>query len=173
MGSSRVLIYVLRRDLRLHDNPIFHEIPRSSSPSHPTSFSHLLPLYVFPAQQVEVSGLLSSGAQSPFPEARSQVGRFWRCGPHRARFLAESVWDCKQSLEGVGSGLEIRAGLLGDVVKDLAARLREAGLDVAAVWMTREDGVEERREESAVRRAAEDAGAQFRLWKDEKYFVDE
>lgn len=172
MAPPRVLIYLLRRDLRVHDNPILHEISRFSSQSH-VPFSHLLPLYVFPAQQVEVSGLLSSDAQSPFPEARSQVGHFWRCGPHRVKFLAESVWDCKQHLEGVGSGLEIRAGMLGDVVHDVVARLSSNGLGVAAVWMTREDGIEEKREERDVRKVTEGAGAQFKLWKDEKYFVDE
>lgn len=172
MASPRVLIYLLRRDLRLHDNPIFHEASRLSSQSH-APFSHLLPLYVFSAQQVEVSGLLSPDAQSPYPEARSQVAKFWRCGPHRVKFLAESVWDCKQSLQGIGSGLEIRAGMLGDVVKDLVSRLNSAGMAVAGVWMTREDGVEEKRQEKEVKRAAEEAGAQFKLWKDEKYLIDE
>lgn len=172
MAAPRVLIYLLRRDLRVQDNPILHDISRLSSQSH-VPFSHLLPLYVFPPQQIEVSGLLSSDVQSPFPEARSQVGRFWRCGPHRVRFLAESVWDCKQHLEVLGSGLEIRVGMLGDVVRDMIARLKTDGSGVAAVWMTEEEGIEEKREEREVRNAAEGAGAEFKLWKDVKYFVDE
>lgn len=172
MAPPRVLIYLLRRDLRLHDNPIFHEISRSSAQSQ-APFSHLLPLYIFPAQQVEVSGLLAQDAHNPFPEARSQVGKFWRCGPFRAQFLAESVWDCKQQLERIGSGLEIRAGRPGDVVKDLISKMTSSGVSVAGVWMTREEGVEEKREEAEIQRATEAAGAQFQLWKDVKYFVDE
>lgn len=169
----RVLIYLLRRDLRVADNPILHELASRRAP-----FTHLLPLYVFPAQQVEVSGFLApSGAsaapKSPFPEARSQVGRFWRCGPHRARFLAQSVWAVKEKLEGAGSGLLIRVGLLADVTEELMRGLKESGTDVAAVWMTSEEGVEERREERDVRSVVSAAGKQFKLWADEKYYIDE
>jgi deoxyribodipyrimidine photo-lyase len=39
--------------------------------------------------------------------------------------------------------------------------------------MTSEEGVEEKREERDVRRAVEEADKDFRLWKDEKYFIDE
>ena len=173
MSSSRVLIYLLRRDLRFSDNPVLHEISRSWQQSqHP--YTHLLPVYVFPAQQVEISGFLSSGNErSPFPEARSNAAGFWRCGPHRARFLAESVWDLKEKLEGVGSGLEIRVGMLGEVIKDTLAELKRRETEVVGVWMTEEEGVEEKREEREVKNAVQDAGSKFNLWKDEKYYVDE
>lgn len=174
MSSSRVLIYLLRRDLRLEDNPIFHEISTLSQKSqHP--FTHLLPVYVFPAQQVEVSGFVSSvDERCPFPEARSQTGGFWRCGPFRAKFLAESVWDLKSSLERVGSGLTIRVGMVGDVVTELLRHFQSIeDVDVYGVWMTSEEGVEEKREEREVRRAVAEAGKEFKLWKDEKYFIDE
>ena len=46
-------------------------------------------------------------------------------------------------------------------------------ISVSAVWMTEEDGVEEKREERDVRRVAEKAGVDFRVWIDEKYFIDE
>ena len=73
MTSPRVLIYLLRRDLRLADNPIFNDVSRTFQQSqHP--YTHFLPIYVFPAQQIEVSGFLSSDSErSPFPEARSNV----------------------------------------------------------------------------------------------------
>lgn len=190
--APRILIHLLRRDLRLADNPILSEVSRlSSQPQAP--FTHLLPVYVFPAQQIEVSGFLQNPeAESPYPEARSQVGGFWRCGPHRAKFMTESVWDLKQGLQRVNSGLEIRVGMLGDVVRQILEWYKSVGEDgeggvgvpgdgkpeepkgeVTRVWMTSDDGTEEKREERDVRRVVESEGIEFRLWKDEKYFIDE
>ena len=175
MTSQRVLVYLLRRDLRVADNPIFHEIGKISQQSQ-KPFTHVLPLYVFPAQQIEVSGFLSgSDAKSPYPEARSQTGNFWRCGPHRVKFLSESVWDLKKELEKLGSDLVIRVGMLGDVLQDLLKQFQNAGekASVTSVWMTEEEGVEEKREENDVRRIAKEAGVDFKLWIDEKYYIDE
>lgn len=172
---QRVLIYLLRRDLRLSDNPVWHEIHKLSQQSK-KPFTHVLPLYVFAAQQVEVSGFLAeAGSKSPFPEARSEVGGFWRCGPHRAKFLAESVWDLRSELEKVGSGLAIRVGMLGQVVGDILEQVKQQKHEatVSEIWMTQEEGVEEKRDERDVRRAAERAGIGFKLWLDEKYFIDE
>jgi len=171
---QKVLVYLLRRDLRLADNPILHQVSKLSQQSQ-CAFTHVLPIYVFPAQQIEVSGFLNcEDAKSPFPEARSEVGHFWRCGPHRAKFLAESVWDVKQDLERVGSGLVIRVGMLGQVVQDLLARFREQDdATITAIWMTSEEGVEEQREERDVKNAARESNVEFKLWRDEKYFVDE
>ena len=174
MAGQRVLIYLLRRDLRLSDNPVFHEIHELSQQSQ-NPFTHVLPLYVFAAEQVEISGFLKDReAKSPYPEARSEVGRFWRCGPHRAKFLAESVWDLKSDLEKAGSGLIIRVGLLGRVIEDLLKQFQQAeDVSVSAIWMTEEEGVEEKRDEHDVRQRAEGFGLDFRLWLDEKYFIDE
>jgi hypothetical protein len=133
-------------------------------------------VYIFPAQQIEVSGFLAdSDSRSPYPEARSEIGRFWRCGPHRAKFLAESVWEMKTQLEKTGSGLLIQVGLLGRVIEDLLRQFQqpEEETSVTAIWMTEEEGVEEKREERDVRKAAEKFGVDFRLWLDEKYFIDE
>lgn len=172
MPDSKVLIYVMRRDLRVSDNPILHAI--SNMPKEEQNFTHLLPLYVFAAQQVEVSGFISKNGQSPYPEARSKVGSFWRCGPHRAKFTAESVWDLKQGLESIGSGLCIRVGMIGEVVQELLRRINERnGNTVAAVWMVGEDTVEEKRDERDVAAACADAVVPFKIWVDEKYMVDE
>jgi len=175
MSTPRILIYLLRRDLRLADNPVFHELSKSFQQS-PNPYTHLLPLYIFPAQQLEVSGFLTSESdRSPFPEARSTTGGFWRCGPHRAKFLAESVWDLRKSLENVGNGLEIRVGLVGQVVKEVleAYRVNSRQGEVVGVWMTEEEGVEEKREERDVRRVVEGEGKRFEMWTDEKYYIDE
>ena len=173
MSTNRVLIYLLRRDLRLADNPILHEIAKIWQQSqHP--YTHLLSLYVVPAQQIEVSGFLATnGGRSPFPEARSNAAGFWRCGPLRAKFLAESVWNLRESMEKVGSGLDIRVGMLGQVLEDTLNKLKQNHAEIAGVWMTDEEGVEEKREEREVKKAAEAAGVEFKLWVDEKYYIDE
>ncbi len=95
---ENILIYLFHRDLRVTDNPILH---RLATAEH--GFTHLLPVFVFPAHQMEVSGFIRDGSPSPYPEARSRVGRYWRCGPHRAKFVGETVWNLKQSLESLGS----------------------------------------------------------------------
>ena len=173
MSSPRVLIYLLRRDLRLADNPIFNEVSKTFQQSqHP--YTHFLPIYIFAAQQIEVSGFLSSESErSPYPAARSNVAGFWRCGPHRAKFLAESVWNLKRSLHNTGSGLEVRIGLAGQVIQGLLNAYKKQSVEVVAVYMTAEEGVEEKREEREVKEAAESAGTEFKLWTDEKYYVDD
>ena len=173
MSASNVLVYLMRRDLRLEDNPVFHELTKQKS----SIYTNLLPIYVFSAQQLEVSGFLpkNSKSKSPYPEARSAVGGFWRCGPHRAKFLAESVWDLKEKLEEVGSGLEIRVGVVDEVIKMMLESVskEEGGIKIGGVWMTEEEGVEEKKEERDVRKACEGMDIEFQLFKDEKYFIDE
>jgi deoxyribodipyrimidine photo-lyase len=200
-SPPRILIYLLRRDLRLVDNPVFHELSNpaklenSIEPGrrlpHP-EYTHLLPIYALSPDQIEVSGLLSPGdgdtsVPSPYPEARSRVGRFWRCGTHRAKFLAQSVWDLKSSLEKRGSGLEIRVGPIAEVLRKVVEWYAPQSISpggrkdsivgemggVVGVWMTSEEGTEERQQEDAVKRVAEDHGIEFRLCEDEKYFIDE
>jgi deoxyribodipyrimidine photo-lyase len=174
MAPSNILIYLMRRDLRLEDNPIFHEISQKKD----TPYTHLLPLYIFSAQQIEVSGFIpkDSGKKSPYPEARSAVGSFWRCGSHRAKFLAESVWDLKTTLGEASSGLEVRVGMLGEVISNILDAFpaeKDNGVQVGGVWMTSEEAGEEKREENDVKAACEKASIEFRLFTDEKYFIDE
>lgn len=173
MPTPRVLIYLLRRDLRFADNPILTEVSKAFQQSQ-QPYTHLLPIYVVAAQQIEVSGFLSSDAdRSPFPEARSSAAGFWRCGHHRAKFLAESVWNLKTTLENNGSGLAIRVGMAGQVIKDVLQGLKRENAEIAGVWMTDEEGVEEKKEERDVKHASQAAGTELKLWTDEKYFVDE
>ncbi|CAG9940666.1 unnamed protein product [Clonostachys rosea f. rosea IK726] len=169
MARNNLLIYLMRRDLRVSDNPILHRL--ATSKEH--NFTHLLPVFVFPSKQIEVSGFLPEGIKSPYPEARSQVGNFWRCGPHRARFLAQSVWDVKQSLESLDSGLLIRVGSFQDVLDSTIKSLTKCGVHVSAVWMTEEHSFEEIEEQETVSSVCSDHGVDFRLWPDEKYFVDD
>jgi deoxyribodipyrimidine photo-lyase len=170
MGSNQpepnVLAYLMRRDLRVADNPILHHL---SQQSH--SFTHLLPIYVFPAKQLEVSGFLKDGEKSPYPEAKSRLGGFWRCGSRRAQFLAESVWDLKSELEKVGSGLVIRVGTHAEVIEKLVENGNP--LKIGAVWMVGDVAFEEKEDEEQVKKACECSGADFKLWVDEKYLFDE
>lgn len=166
MADSKLLIYLMRRDLRVSDNPILHALTTTNH-----GFTHLLPVYIFPAEQVEISGFIEGVGKSPYPEARSEVGGFWRCGPYRAKFLAESVWDLKEGLERVGSGLCIRTGKVADVVNHLLKDIKD--VKVGAVWMIKEEGVEEDREERGVKKTCAAAGVNCKLWVDEKYFIDE
>lgn len=197
----RILLYILRHDVRLSDNPIFYSAsqqidPRrtSSATANPrkrddsplsehedSTFTHLLPVYVFPANQIEVSGFLSSPSdQCPYPQARSQIAGVWRTGPHRLKFIAEGVWDLKTRLEGLqcGSGLEIRAGRIGDVVKDILEYYsKDSGgkkdTDVVGVWMTDDAGSEEKADEKVVKSITKQYGVDFKLRADEKYYIDE
>ncbi|KAK4136910.1 cryptochrome [Trichocladium antarcticum] len=168
-APSRVLVHVVRRDLRVSDQPILHHL--ASSPDH--GFTHLVPLYVFPAQQMDLSGLVKDGGDNPYPGPRSKVGNYPRCGPHRAKFVAEAVWDLKRSLESLDSGLAIRAGMIGDVVRHLAQDLTASGHKVAAVWMTSHEGTEEKNDERAVASVCRDLDAEYKLWEDEKYLIDD
>lgn len=169
MSASNIVIYLIRRDLRVSDNPILHHL--SSSSDH--GFTHLLPVYVFPSHQIEVSGFIEDGSKSPYPEARSYVGNFWRTGSHRAKHIAASVWDMKESLENLGSGLIIRVGQYGDVLKTILEGLNDKHHKVGAVWMTSDEGVEEKADEDAIASICAGSGIKFQTWADEKYFIDE
>ncbi|KHN98700.1 Cryptochrome, DASH [Metarhizium album ARSEF 1941] len=169
MSRGKLLVYLLRRDLRVADNPILHHLATTSG----HGFTHLLPVYVFPAHQVEVSGFLKDGEPSPYPPAKSQVGKFWRCGPHRAKFTAEAVWNLKKNLEDLGSGLALRLGSAKDVIDHLIKELKGTVPSVNAVWMTEEPSWEEVREQESISALCSEHGIEFKLWKDEKYFVDD
>lgn len=172
---QRILVYLLRRDLRVADNPILNHVSKLNSQSQ-KPFTHLLPVYVLSANQIEVSGLIpaGSGKKSPYQEARSSVAGFWRCGKLRAQFSAESIWDVKTDLEQLGSGLVVRAGTVKDVVQSILSGYREnKDAEIHGLWMTSEEGWEEKVEEEDVRKLMSQEKAEFKLWEDEKYFVDD
>lgn len=169
MQDTNILIYIVRHDLRVGDNPILHRL--ASSADH--GFTHFLPVHIIPPYQIEVSGFLKDGETSPFPEARSEVARFWRCGPHRARFIAQSVWNMKENLINLGNDLTIRIGRPEEVLKGLIEGLRENQQKVSAVWMIGEEGYEEERDEKRLAETCSTLGVDLQVWVDEKYFIDE
>lgn len=191
-STPQILIYLLRRDVRLSDNPIFHQISRLYN-SKECPFTHLLPIYVFNAQQIEICGFIpeadeaAATPKSPYPEARSQVAGFWRCGPHRAKFLAESVWDLKQGLKkNYNSDLILRTGRLSDVLRDTLDHFEpRTGSEpkksassspkakVVGVWMASDEGTEEKTDQQLIQTVTEEYGIEYQLFKDEKYYIDE
>ncbi|KAG5719406.1 hypothetical protein E4T56_gene13451 [Termitomyces sp. T112] len=163
------LIYIIRRDLRLSDNVILHAL------QHHPRFTHLLPLYIFPPSQVEVSDFLKQGEHSPYPEARSQIGKFWRCGPHRARFLAEGLWDFKTNLEKLGSGLIMRVGHMDEVMSALLNdQDEEFSGRIGGVWMTKDWASEELQQERDVRDVIQRLGhgrIKWKVWDGEEMLI--
>lgn len=166
MGQARALIYLLRRDLRLSDNAIFNAVASERG------ISHLIPLYVFNPSQYELSGLaqLEDNQKYPYPEARSRIGKFWRCRPHRAKFLAESLFDLKKSLKAAGSDLLIRAGKPETVISDLVKHLDHAGITVDGVWLSRDCASEEEAEERAIAKSLPNH-VKLRVFDDESTLV--
>lgn len=171
MSPPLYLIYLLRRDLRLSDNPIFHALKET------TKFTHLLPLYILPPHQIEVSGLLDpagvNSTRSPYPEARSRLGKFWRSGPHRVKFLAEGLFDLKTGLNAIGSDLVVRVGPMQDVVRDLLTSQGFKG-KVGAVWMMKDWASEEVDEEQRVAEVVQEMGdIEWKVWDGEEMLIHE
>lgn len=169
MAKGNILVYLVRRDLRVADNPILHHLTTSSD----HGYTHVLPIYVFPSHQVEISGFLKDGETSPYPPARSMVAGYWRTGPFRAKFIAESVWDLKQSLEQLNSGLLLRVGSPVEVVKQIIEAFKDKSQKVGGVHLTEEKSSEEIDEQLNVEEFCNTEGIEFKLWVDEKYFIDE
>ncbi|KAM7201902.1 putative cryptochrome DASH, mitochondrial [Naviculisporaceae sp. PSN 640] len=165
----RVIVHLFRRDLRLSDNPLLHLVSKSSD----HGCTRFLPVYALDPKQLEVSGLIKDGSECPYPEAKSEHGRYFRCGPHRAEFLANAIWDTKKSLEALESGLDIRVGRQKEVTQDLIAGLKAKNHVVVAVRMVSHEGVEERRDEKDVAALCKEEGIDFELLRDEKYFIDD
>lgn len=167
--TPNYLIYFVRHDIRLSDNPILHKL--ASTKDH--GLTHLLVVYVFTAEQIEVSGFIQDGSPSPYPPAKSKLRKLWRTGPYRAKFITQCVWNLKKNLESVGSGLLIRVGSVGDVASDLIEGLCRGQDKVGGIWITQEEGVEERRDQKALFELCTKKGVALTLFDDEKYFIDE
>ncbi len=117
-----------RRDLRVHDNAALADAV--------AAHDEVVPLYVL-------------------PDRLRGTGRFGleRVGPYRARFLAESLADLRESLRAAGGDLLVREGDPAAIVPRIAA---EFGAD--AVYHGYQPGTEEEREAAAVEDALADRG---------------
>ncbi|XP_072306991.1 cryptochrome DASH [Eucyclogobius newberryi] len=99
MSTARTIICLLRNDLRLHDNELFHWAQRHAE--------HIVPLYCFDPRHYE----------------GTYHYNFPKTGPFRLRFLLDSVKDLRNTLVSKGSNLIVRQGKPEDVVADLIKQL--------------------------------------------------
>lgn len=108
----KIVICLLRNDLRYHDNEVL-------SWAH-NNATNVIPLYCFDPRHFK--GTYHFG----FPKT----------GPHRLKFLLESVKDLRSTLKSVGSGLVVRSGNPEDVVPELIQQLGQG--QVTAVTLQEE-----------------------------------
>lgn len=169
MSKNNILIYLFRHDLRISDNPILHHL--ASASDH--GFTHILPLLVIAPQHLEVSGFLKDGKTSPYPPAKNQLSGLWKCGPHRAKFIGETILDLRNSMREAGRPLTIKVGTPCKVVDDIQQNLKQHGQKVGAIWAIDEEGTEEKDEEKEVAAVCSKNDIGFKLWTDTKYYIDE
>ncbi|XP_036377802.1 cryptochrome DASH [Megalops cyprinoides] len=99
MSAARTIICLLRNDLRLHDNEVFHWAQRNAE--------HIVPLYCF----------------DPRHYLGTYCYNFPKTGPFRLSFLLDSVKDLRATLQKKGSNLLVRQGKPEEVVGDLIRQL--------------------------------------------------
>ncbi|KAL1006251.1 hypothetical protein UPYG_G00069760 [Umbra pygmaea] len=99
MSTSRTIICLLRNDLRLHDNEVFHWAQ--------TNADHIIPLYCLDPRHF----LGTANYNLPCT------------GPFRLRFLLDSIQDLRTSLLNRGSTLVVRQGQPEEVVGNLIKQL--------------------------------------------------
>lgn len=108
--TKTTIIWLLRNDLRLHDNEVLLRATQAAD--------QVVPLYCFDPRHVGTTYYFN------FPKT----------GPPRARFQLEALEDLRHSLRAKGSDLVIRHGKPEDVVPELVQALP----NVTAVYMQNE-----------------------------------
>ncbi|XP_053372964.1 cryptochrome DASH-like [Mercenaria mercenaria] len=98
-SKGRIVICMLRNDLRFHDNEVLAWANKNGN--------YLLPVYCFDPRHY--GGTYKFG----FPKT----------GPHRLKFLLESVKDLRNTLKSHGSGLVVRNGKPEVVIPELIQKL--------------------------------------------------
>ncbi|MDZ7681219.1 MAG: deoxyribodipyrimidine photo-lyase [Fodinibius sp.] len=121
-----------RNDLRLHDNETLHKAAQ---------FDEVIPVYVFDPRQFSTTSF-------GFPKT----------GPHRTRFLLETVDHLRESLRDIGSELVIRHGTCEEELPETGC----SSISVDTVFAQKEITAEEIAVEQAVE-ASLQADLQF-IW---------
>ena len=120
--SKRAAIVWFRRDLRLHDNEALNDALKHGD--------EVLPVYIFDPRDwrgtLPLTGLP-------------------KIGPHRARFILESVADLRHNLRQRGAELVVRVGHPEDILPELSKQCRASW-----VFCNRERTSEELRVQNAV-----------------------
>ncbi|XP_062335023.1 cryptochrome DASH isoform X1 [Osmerus eperlanus] len=120
---ARIAICLIRNDLRLHDNEVFHWAQKNAE--------YIVPLYCF----------------DPRHYGETVHYNLPKTGPFRLRFILDSVKDLRASLIKKGSTLFVRCGKPEEVVGDL---IRQLG-SVSAVAFHEEVAPEDQTVEKGVR----------------------
>jgi len=166
-NKMRLVIALMRHDLRLADNPIINALSYAE-------VQHFIPLFVCRPLHLDIQGFVKDGGEkkSSTSIARSRVGKFRRCGSLRAQFLVESLWDIKSGLRGLGSDLVIRVGDSSDVLKTMMEGLRKqheyADMEI---WFTKEFASEEVEEEKMIKKMASRQNVACRVFDDESTLI--
>ncbi len=134
--SKKTAIVWFRQDLRLHDNEALTEAIRESDA--------VLPVYVF--DERVFSGKTHFG--------------FSKTGPHRLKFIIESVADLRRQLKEKGADLVIRVGKPEEVLFDLARQTASF-----AVYCNRERTSEELKVQDALEKNLWSIGQEIRYWR--------
>ncbi|KAK2512646.1 cryptochrome DASH-like protein, partial [Columba guinea] len=143
---SGTAICLLRCDLRAHDNQVLHWAQSSAD--------FVVPLYCFDPRHL----LLTHRCGFP------------KTGPHRLRFLLESVKDLRETLKKKGSTLVVRKGKPEDVVRDLITQLGS----VSAVAFHEEATQEELDVEQGLRQVCSQHGVKIQtFWGSTLYHRDD
>ncbi|KAJ3411318.1 hypothetical protein HDV05_002382 [Chytridiales sp. JEL 0842] len=134
--AHRIIICLLRYDLRIHDNPIlFHANQHLQS-------THLLPIFCFDPRQVDISAIPLPGLDKFTPPLTRHYG-FPKSGACRTKFLLESVADLQKNLKSRGSDLLVGFGRPEDVVKRVVDGLIGKGHAVLDIYYQKEFTAEE------------------------------
>lgn len=100
MSKKRRAIVWFRQDLRLHDNVALLEALHSAI--------EVIPVFVFDER---------------FFGADNELG-FPKTGPHRTKFILESIADLRKNLRRINGQLIVRVGKTEDILFDIAERVK-------------------------------------------------
>ncbi|KAG8573281.1 hypothetical protein GDO81_012343 [Engystomops pustulosus] len=136
-APGRIVICLLRNDLRYHDNEVLLWAHRNAD--------YIVPLYCF--------------------DPRHYVGthyyNFPKTGPHRLKFLLESIKDLRNTLKKIGSNLLLRRGHPENVIEDL---IKQIG-PVSAVALQEEATKEELDVEKSLKQVCTRHGVKYHtIW---------
>ncbi len=133
-----------KNDLRLADNVTLHEAVQKAE--------QVYPVYCFDPRQFTETAIDSS-----------------KTGPHRARFLLESVADLRQNLRNIGSDLIVRQGIPENIIAQLA---REVNASV--VFASKEVASEETQAANALEENLNAMGIELvQLWQSTLFHIDD
>lgn len=121
MKKKRVIVW-FRKDLRLHDNEALADALRTSE--------EVIPVYVFDERVFK---------------GQTKYG-FSKTGPHRAKFIIESITDLRNSLKSIGSNLIVRVGKPEEVLLELAQEVKSAWVFCNRERMAEEVAVQDKLE---------------------------